>query len=59
MSAASVKAKVSAARVDLTTLLTLLELEETGHDLLWVSVRKTTNAPWLLPLGKLLKLESE
>ena len=32
LSAASVKARVSAANVDLTTRFTLLELQETGQD---------------------------
>ena len=45
VSAASVKANVSAARVDLTTLLTLLELQDMGQELLYLSARKTMKAP--------------
>ena len=51
-------ASVSAAKVDYTTLLTLLEFHISGQHLLWKSVRKIIWPLWLTPSGRLLKLAS-
>ena len=52
----SLSANVSAAKVERTTLLTLLEFYISGQNLLWKSVRKIIWPPWLPPSGRLLKL---
>ena len=50
----SVNARVSAARVDLATCLSLLDFQAMRHKVLFLSAKKTKHPPWLLPSEMLL-----